>query len=253
MTVRPAVDCTWVATSPARMGTDQIAIPDFVPGDATGLAIPAHAGALRSAGAAFLTEAFPAFGSNSPDNEVVRIGGFKSSAGGNSGHKVALTVEYARAEPQLHTELFVKFSRDFGDPFRDRRKYELEAEVRLAGLSRLPAFPVAVPVPHFADFHHESGTGLVIMQRIAFGTGNILPLIPKVMDHELPDPRIYYRPIFAALARLAAAHKSGKLSPAVERLFPFDAEAAAADMPIPWTGQQLFEKVARYADFARSC
>ena len=236
------------------MKTDEESLPpDFVRGDATGLAIPAHAEALREAGEDFLTEAFRAFGSLSADNRVVRITAFDSVARGNSGHKVALTVDYARPEPHLHHELFVKFSRDFSDSFRDRRKYELEAEVRLAQLSRLAAFPVAVPVPHFADFHHESGTGMVIMQRIAFGTGNILPLIPKVMDHELADPRNYYRPIFAALARLAAAHKSGRLSPDVERLFPFDAEAAAADMPIPWTEQQLLEKVAHYAEFARSC
>ena len=114
---------------------------DFVRGDATGIAMPAHAAALRAAGESFLTEAFRSFGSLSPDNGIVRITRFEPFPGGNSGHKLLLSVDYARAEAGLHTDLFVKFSRDFTDAFRDRRRHELEAEVRLAALSRLPGFP----------------------------------------------------------------------------------------------------------------
>jgi hypothetical protein len=226
---------------------------DFVRGDATGLAIPAHAAALRAAGEAFLTEAFRSFGSLSPDNGIVRISRFEPFPGGNSGHKLLLSVDYARAEPGLHTDLFVKFSRDFSDAFRDRRRHELEAEVRLAALSRLPGFPVSVPAACFADFHRESGTGILISQRIAFGSGGIEPLRPKCMDHELAEPLAYYRATVTALARLAAAHKAGLLSPQVDALFPFDFETAAADFPIPWDEQQLRERVARYAAFAASC
>jgi hypothetical protein len=72
---------------------------DFVCGDATGLAIPAHAEALGTAGEAFLTEAFRSFGSLSPDNRIVRITRFEPFHGGNSGHKLLLSVEYAHAEP----------------------------------------------------------------------------------------------------------------------------------------------------------
>ena len=226
---------------------------DFVRGDDTGLAIPAHAESLRVAGAEFLTEAFRIFGSLSPDNHVVRITRFESFPGGNSGHKVFLSVEYAQSDPGLHTDLFVKFSRDFSDEFRDRRRYELEAEVRLAELSRLPSFPINVPAAYFADFNHESGTGLLITQRIAFGGAGIEPLRRKCMDHELADPLAYYRATVTALARLAGAHKSGRLSPQLEALFPFDPEPAAVDMPIPWNEQQLRERVASYAAFAASC
>jgi hypothetical protein len=147
-----------------------------VPGDATGLAIPAHGEALRVAGEAFLTEAFRSFGSLSQDNRIVRITRCEPFFGGNSGQKLLLSVEYAHAEPGLHTDLFVKFSRDFTDAFRDRRRHELEAEVRFAALSRLPNFPINVPAACFADFHRESGTGLLITQRIAFGGGGIEPL-----------------------------------------------------------------------------
>ncbi len=222
----------------------------FVPGDATGLDIPAHAEALRNAGVAFLTEAFHRFGALSRDNRVTRIGQFASFGGGNSGHKVLLSVEYEHAEPRLHSSLFVKFSRDFRDVFRDRRRYELEAEVRFAALSRLPGFPIRVPTAYFADFNHASGTGMLITQRIAFGSEGIEPLWPKCCDHELPEPLAHYRAILATLARLAAAHKSGVLSPHVEQCLPFDPGAAAAEDAIPWDETQLRALVARYAAFA---
>ena len=232
---------------------DEPVLLDVVRGDATGLAVPAHEEALRAAGAAFLTEAFHAFGALSADNRVVRITHMEPFPGGNSGHKLRLSVEYARAAPDLHTDLFVKFSRDFADAFRDRRRYELEAEVRLATLSRHPNFPVDVPTAYFADFHHESGTGVLITQRIAFGAAGVEPLRRKCMDHELDEPVAYYRATVAALARLAGAQQSGRLSPQVDALFPFAPDEAAADNPIPWTEPQLRERVARYAAFAASC
>ncbi len=225
----------------------------FVRGDATGLEIPAHAEALRKAGEAFLTEAFRRFGALSQTNRVARTTQFAAFGGGNSGHKVLLSVEYERAEPALHADLFVKFSRDFDDAFRDRRRYELEAEVRFASLSRLPGFPIHVPAAYFADFHHESGTGMLITQRIAFGSGCIEPLWPKCGDHELPEPLAHYRTIVATLARLAAAHKSGVLSPQLEQCLPFDPRAAAAEDPIPWNETQLRAQVARYGEFAARC
>jgi hypothetical protein len=226
---------------------------DFVRGDASGLAIPAHGEALRAVGETFLTEALRSFGSISRQNRIARITRLEPFRGGNSGEKILLTVEYQHPDPGLHTELFVKFSRDFTDAFRDRRRHELEAEVRLAVLSRLPVFPIPVPAAYFADFHQESGSGMLITERIAFGRGNIEPLHPKCRDHELSDPLAYYRAIVSTLARLAAAHKSGLLSPQVDAYFPFDAAKSAADDPIPWDEPQLRERVARIGGFARSC
>jgi hypothetical protein len=189
----------------------------------------------------------------SADSRVTRITRLEPFAGGNSGHKLLLSVEYARAEPGLHVDLFVKFSRDFDDAFRDRRRHELESEVRLATLSRHPGFPVATPAAYFADFEAASGTGLLVTQRIAFGEGGVEPLRRKCMDHELADPLAHYRATFAALARLAAAHHAGRLSPQLERLFPFDAAAAAAEHPIPFDEAQLCDRVARFAAFAGRC
>src|SRR5206468_2967030 len=103
---------------------------------------------------------------------------------GSSGAKLELSVEYSRPEPGLPTELFVKFSRDFDDAFRDRRRGELESEINLAALSRLPTFPTTVPAAVFGDIHRESGTGLLITERIPLGVAPIEPLHHKCMDHE---------------------------------------------------------------------
>ena len=227
--------------------------PKFVRGDTTELAIPADGEALRTAGESFLTEAFRAFGSISAHNRITRITRFEPFRGGNSGEKLLLSVEYLHPEPDLHTELFVKFSRDFTDAFRDRRRHELDAEVRLAALSRLPAFPIRTPAAYFADFQRESGTGILITQRINYGGGNIEPLHHKCRDHELSEPLAYYRATISTLARLAAAHKSGLLSPQVDASFPFDPEKAAADDPSPWDERGLRERVRRYGAFAASC
>jgi hypothetical protein len=229
---------------------DDAAMLDFAPGDATGLAIPAHGAALRQAGIGFLTHAFRAFGSLNPDNQVTRITRFEHCAIGSTGEKYFMSVEYAYDQPHLPCDLFVKFSRDFRDTFRDRRRNELEAEIRLAELSRVPAFPIAVPVACFADFHQQSGTGMIITGRIDFGENGIEPLHPKCMDHELAEPLAHYRAIVTALARLAAAHKAGHLSPEAEALFPFELEKVVAEDPIGLDGAGLRDRVARYAEFA---
>jgi hypothetical protein len=226
---------------------------DGVPGDITGLVIPAHAEALRAAGTGFLTRAFRAYGTLSEDNSVTRISRFELCAIGSTGQKVLLSVEYARPAPGLPVDLFVKFSRDFTDAFRDRRRGELASEIALCELSRVAGFPIRVPIPYFADFHRESGTGLLITERIGFGLAGIEPLRPKCTDHLLDRPLDYYRAIVSALGRLAAAHASGALSPHVEALFPFDAQAAAEADPIPWDEEGLRGQVARYAAFAARC
>lgn len=223
---------------------------DFVHGDATGLALPAHPGALLEAGPAFLTEAFHRFGSLGPGNQVTRIARFEPWRGGSTGAKALLSIEYMLPEHGLPTELFAKFSRDFADPIRDRGRFEMEPEVRFAAICRRPDFPIAVPNFLFADYHRETGTGLLISSRVAFGQDGIEPQRRKCMDHELTDPASYYRVLLMALARLAGAHKSGRLSAEVERIFPFDATAAAAADKIPWRDDELRAQIGQFAHLA---
>jgi hypothetical protein len=227
---------------------------DFVTGDTTGLPIPAHPEALRTGGATFLTEAFRAFGALPADNAVARITRFEPCAGGSTGQKLFLGVEYERPGAGLQTDLFVKFSRDFADKMRDDRgKHEMEGEVRFAALSRRPGFPIRTPTAWFADHHDETKTGVLITEAIAFGEGGLEPHHAKCMDHEIADPLAHYRVIVASLARIAAAHRSGRLSGDIDALFPFDAEEAAARNAVAYDEAQLRTRVAQFADFAARC
>lgn len=226
-------------------------VQDSATGNATGVRMPAHPEALCEAGPEFLTRAFRAFGSLPVDNAVERIVEVAPCTAGNSGQKVFLTVEYARPDPALDTALFVKFSREFTDSFRDRRRAELKGEVELAALSRDPAFPVTVAKPYFADFEDTTGTGVLITQAIPFGQGGVQPLLRKCMDHELPNALEHYCATVTALARLAAAQKSGRLT--VEAHFPYDRAAAEADMPIGWTEAELREETRAIGRFVEQC
>lgn len=220
-------------------------------GDATGLEIPAHAEAFRADGAAFLTRAFHAFGSLEQDNAVARIVSCEPCPGGSTGAKLFLSVEYARPDPALHTELFVKFSRDFGDPRRDRQRTEMKTEAPFLALTRRAGFPIPVPAAYFADYHEPTGTGVAITERVAYGEGGIEPHRRKALDHlTMADPLPYYRAVVAALARLAGAHKSGRLAPDIDRQFPFDPIAGSAD-PIRYSEEGLEAELVHCRDFAR--
>lgn len=227
---------------------------DRVVGDDTGLVIPAHAQALTEDGAAWLTEAFRRFGSLAADNAVARVVRFERCPGGSTGAKYLLDVEWARADPALTTALFVKFSRDFTDRRRDHPgRYEMAAEAPFMALTRQPGFPVAVAEPYFADYEMATGTGLVITARVPFGEGVIEPHRPKTLDFQtLDDPLPYYRATVTALARLAGAHRAGRLSPDIERRFPFDPVTGSAD-PIRQDRAGLEAELAYTRAFVARC
>lgn len=213
---------------------------DLFTGDRTGLAIPAHPDALRSLGPDFLTHGFRAFGAIGPDNAVARIVRLEHCPGGSTGQKLYLTVEWARPDPALHNELFVKFSRDFSDARRDDPgRYEMQSEVPFAWLSKRSDFPIAVPRPYFADYEDMSGSGLIVTEAIAYGREGIEPHRRKCLDHKtLADPLAHYRAVVTALARLCAGHKSGALSPDIDAVFPFDPVRGSAD-PIRYSASEL--------------
>jgi len=224
---------------------------DRIRGDHTGLSFPVHAEAFREAGAEFLTRAFRAFGSIAADNAVTRVTRLEHCPGGSTGAKLFLDVEYARPEPGLHRELFVKFSRDFADERRDRQRWEMRPEAPFAALCRRPGFPIRVPTPYFADFESGTGTGLLVTERIAYGRDGIEPHRRKCLDHlTMSDPLPHYRQVVTSLARLCAAHKSGRLSPDIDALFPFDPVTGSAD-PIRYDEAGLLQELDLCFDFAR--
>jgi hypothetical protein len=69
----------------------------------------------------------------------------------------------------------------------------------------------------------------------------------------MAEPILHYRAIVKALARIAGAHKSNRLSPDIATRFPYDPVAAAAATPIPYDEQKLRSLVAQYAEFAARC
>lgn len=223
---------------------------EWIRGDSLGLDIPGDSEALRVGGAAFLTEAFRAAGSLPHDNCVARITEFKEVSGGSTGRKLLLSVAYEKPSPDLHTDLFVKFSRDFDNAVRDQAKSQMELEVLFALLSSSPAFPIAVPVCYFSDYHHESGTGILITQRIPYDIDGVEPHYPKCLDYQMPDQLGHYRALITALARLAGTHKAGRLPDSVEKYFPFDPSKLVVSMRAPYTPEQISERIARYIQFA---
>ncbi len=213
--------------------------PSAVVGSQTRVAFPTSLDLLLEQGAPFLTRAFRATGVIAPDNAVTEVVAHTEFFGGGMGRKLWLTVRYARDEPGLHTELFAKFPREFGDPLRDLFGPLMEPEVRFALLSMRPDFPIAVPKCYFADYDPATISGLLITERIAYGKGKIELCPGKCMDYLLDDPLPYYRALTLDMAGLAAAHKAGRLGNDLPSRFPFDPEAVDAGARIPYTQETL--------------
>jgi hypothetical protein len=223
---------------------------DRVRGDLLGLDFPIHLEALRAAGPTFLTQAFRTAGSLGEDNCVSEITQLEPFNGGSTGRKAMLSVTYEHPDPDLPSDLFVKFSRDLDDELRDRGKRQMESEVRFGLLSQIPDFPVAVPRCLSADYHVDSGSGLLISERIAFGEHGIEPHRPKARDHEIPDLRAHYDALVSAVARLAGSHRAGRFPAEVMAHFqPPPAKVKQRDRP-PTTAEDVRTRVARYAEFA---
>jgi hypothetical protein len=213
----------------------------WVTGDQSGLRFPADPAAFRDGGAAFLSEAF-----QMPVRSITRCEGV---SGGSTGRKMLVDVEFADPQPDVDTALFVKFSRDFDDEVRDRGRTQMESEVRFASLSRIPSFPIVVPRTLFADYHRDTGTGILISQRIAFGANGIEPQYHKCLDYEMPRQADHYRALLKAIARLAGVHRSGRLPTHLTDQFPVDLQAATVGEPPPLTADKLSRRVERLAEF----
>jgi hypothetical protein len=222
-----------------------------VTGDQFGMPFPGDAAALRSGGAGFLTDAFRA-SSALAGNSLTRITGFREVGGGSTGRKVVLSVEYEKPQPGLHTELFVKFSRDFDNPTRDRGKTQMEPEVRFASLSRAPGFPIAVPGVLFGDYHRQTGTGILITERIRFGSNGIERQYHKCLDYEMPEPVEHYRALLIAVARLAGTHRSGRLPAHLTAHFPLDVQAATVGQRMPLSMEKLNRRLDQLAEFTQT-
>ena len=217
------------------------------PGEHLGLDFPADADALMHGGAGFLTAAFRRSGALAADNEVASVDEVREFLGGSTGRKALLSVTY-RIPCPLPQDLFVKFSRDYDDPARDLGRSQMAYEVRFALLTRSPGFPIPVPRCLYADYHPESGSGILITERIPFGCNGIERQYEKCADHEMPEPVAHYRVLFSALGRLAGSQKAGLVG-SVEA-FEVDIRALSVGERAPYTAEQLRRRVDLLAELA---
>lgn len=222
----------------------------WVTGDDTGLRFPADPETLRDAGPEFLTAALQMYDVLPRDNRVSAIARYEDCSGGSTGRKALLDVRYAHPVDGLPTELFVKFSRDFDNPRRDRGKSQMELEVAFAALSATSELPITVPLCLFADYHRASHTGMLLTERISFDTGGVEPHRDKCLDYQMPDPVGHYRALFTAVARLAGAHRAGSLPDVVTEQFRYDAGKVTVGVRVHHSPAELTQRVHRLTAFA---
>jgi hypothetical protein len=232
------------------MGDESVTDECWVIGDHFGLQIPADPAALHAGGATFLTQAFQASGALTAGNTVTGISQFDEIPGGSTGRKLLLRVEYQEPAPNLHTDLFVKFSRNAANPIRDHGRTQMESEVLFATLSRAPGFPITVPATQFADYHRDTGTGILITERIQFCDNGIERQYHKCLDYEMPEPLDHYRALITALARLVGYHRSGRLPAELIGQFPIDVQAAQVGERTPISADKLNRSLSRLTEFA---
>ncbi len=128
----------------------------------------------------------------------------------------------------------------------------MEAEVRLAALSRAPGFPVAVPSVQFGDYHRPTGTGIVITKRITFGDSRIERQYHTCLDYEMPAPVDHYRALLTALASLAGTHRSGRLPARLTGYFPLDVQAATVGERPALRSDQIERRLNQLAEFVEN-
>ena len=223
---------------------------DWIKGDGYGLDIPAHADALLNAGPDFLTTLFQRAGSLSNSNHIKSITSSTVIEGGSTGSKLLIHVEYNDDLPHLHRQLFVKFSRDFSSKKRDAARYQMNLEVRFGQLSMEPEFPIVVPKCYFADFHGETGTGVLITQCIPFGVDGNEPQYAKAMDYRLPSPLSHYEALVKSLAKLAAESKTGEMGGKISQVFPFNPAQLDVGARRAESIDEIARKIDNYTEFA---
>jgi hypothetical protein len=219
-------------------------------GELLGHDFPVHLEALRTGGPAFLTGAFRVGGLLGTNNAVADITLLEAFDGGSTGRKAVLAVTYEHPDPAIPERLFVKFSRDLDNELRDRGKGQMASEVRFGLLSHIPDFPITVPRCLFGEYNFESGSGLLITERIAFGTNGIEPHYPKARDYELQDPRAHYDVLVSALGRLAGSHHAGRFPSETMAVFEPGPAKVKARQRRSSTAEAARARVTRYAEFA---
>ena len=128
----------------------------------------------------------------------------------------------------------------------------MASEVRFASLASAPGFPIAVPATMYGDYHRDTGTGILISERIMFDSNGIERQYHKCLDYEMPRQVEHYRALLTAVARLAGTQRSGRLPAHLVDQFPVDLQAATVGERVALTPDQLDRRLTRLTEFTRA-
>mmetsp|Transcript_95623 Transcript_95623/g.214081 ORF Transcript_95623/g.214081 Transcript_95623/m.214081 type:complete len:727 (+) Transcript_95623:113-2293(+) len=210
-----------------------------LPGCFFDLPFPNTSAQMRSDeyGAEWLTKAFHAAGTLPKENRVAKllevkelpVSGF--DAAGGAAMKMFLTVEYETPDPELHTELFVKYPYQYEEHPSSRQETSGYSDIDGAecDVSRrlIHSFPFRTPKYYFSDTCRDTTNWILITEKILYGKRGrvengkivdqaefkpyeILPTCGKYQDWLLPNPSEFYMCLFRACGRLAAWDKCGR-------------------------------------------
>lgn len=216
-------------------------------GDYWDMLFPHSADQLKEYGVKWLTKAFRTTGCLNIDNEVTEMS-LKEVTGtvsGGAGLKYVLKVKYKIDKPYLQKDLFVKLPHE---PKGSDRYYvsvmwghdrpEIVFNVWLN-----PTVPLKVPKCYFCDICQHTTNYILITEQVKFaenGTkefkpGDIEPAYRKYRDFEsFSDGGVkYYLAAVKNLGKMAAYHKTGKLHPQVNDMFPMPGPVYGVPQGVP--------------------
>lgn len=213
------------------------------PGKFHGLEFPFTLEMLQEAGPEFLTRAFHATGYISSDNSVTEILSLEAFDLKGASVNAFMKVAYARQEPGIVTEMFIKAPRADLE-YKYLNSAGVAGETHMAIFSQRDDFPVVTARCCFADYSPDTMNYLLIMERVLFGVAPVEPPCRKGYDHLVDAVEEHYQVRGEAQARLVRAFKSGRLGLDIERQFPFALSARNFD-PI----LNAEERIDRLIDF----
>jgi hypothetical protein len=227
--------------------SDFVETPKWVCGDATGRDFPSSPQVLHEHGRQFLAEILQAADWLSAEHAPIDIQHCNLVDAGSTGQKCVIQVS-DRTGANL-PPLFCKFSRATYNQHRDAARIQMASEVRLALLSRHPAFPITVPRVVFADYEERSGTGVLITEAVDFSAPGIQAPFEKYRDDAIDTPVKYYQAVLDAIGTLAGTHQSGALGVSLDQDFPFSQDKLAINVSGVCTPDEAVLRVKDLAQF----
>jgi len=206
-----------------------------LPGDYWGMVFPHTMEQIMSKewGCKWLTKAFIKSGVMTADNEVIEhsMKEVTKDVSGGAGTKFLLTVKYKKDQPYLHTDLFVKLPHEpkGSDRYYVSVMWGHDRPESVFNIWQNAWVPIRTPKVYFCDICRESTNFILITEQVKFGPwdkkewgpGDIEPAYNKLRDYEMPDGGpMYYFAVLKNLGKMAGYHKTGRLHPQTNEMFP---------------------------------